>query len=289
MLGADNPGGPTVHNMGKTLAVIAFVTFSLTSAAARAQTCGPGNPLDHICQSQAAVADTLTDIQASVGECTALDTGVADLQSSVDGLQSSVDGLQSSVDGLQTSVDGLQTSVDGLQTRADGLQTSVDALSGRVGEISQALEAHAAAAHPFWTSPLWLVHEGASTTSVNALNLGADEVEVVFAFFNADGTVNSTFSTSRLVAPGGDSTIFLDDRGVDPAQHGWFAVLSSGPIQVDGYVDFGRGDAALSREYGMRTLSFTPVGCEEDPSTWPKTNAPFLCSFIDRELTRLWP
>ena len=249
----------------------AFVlSFEVGSASAQGM-CGPGDPFNQICTGQAEIAESL-----------------ADLRSDVSDLDARVSSTATDLGELESRVALVQAGVDAIATTAGRLESSVAGLAGAVDRVSANLDAHTAAAHQFWTSPTWLVLEGTTTTQVTALNLGTEEVEVVFTFFDRDGRVNGEFSTNRLLPSGASITILLDDRGIDPPQHGWFAVTASGPVQVDGYTDFERGDPALAREYSQRTLIFYPVDCRPDPATWASTQAPYLCSFIDRELTRLW-
>ena len=243
--------------MKTPLLTIAALTLSASTALAQS-VCGPGNPLDQICAEQDDIRTTLTEIGGAVS-----------------GTATDLSALEARLGALQASVDALTATLSRLDSGVAALRSDLGALSGDVGNVADtadriddSLDAHRAAAHKFWVSPLWQVLEGASTTQVTALNLGSDEVEVVFTFFDRDGVINRTFSTSRLVPAGASITIQLDDRGIDPAQHGWFAVTAAGPVQVDGYVDFGRGDRALSREYTRRTLRFIPADCRPDPATW---------------------
>jgi hypothetical protein len=256
-----------------------FNTFSLATVAiflsiigpAFAQTCGPGNPLDNICTEQAEISASL-----------------AQLQDDVDDLDAGVSGTVTDLSVLDTKITDMQSDIDALGAAASRLESSLSELGVVFDRIDSNLEAHRAAAHKFWTSPLWEVLEGASTTEVTVLNLGMEEVEVVFTFFNRDGVINRRFSTNRLLPGGASITLDLDDRGVSHAEFGWFAVTASGPVQVDGFINLSRGELALSRQYSERTLRFYPIDCKRDPATWPSTNAPYLCDFIDRELRRLW-
>jgi hypothetical protein len=264
--------------MMKSLLVTVGGLLLGTGSALAQGVCGPGNPLDRICEEQSAMRESLTDLGSDVA-----------------GLEASITSTATDLSELDVRVSALQASLNALSAVASRLESAVSSLAARVGSVAEAvarveanLDAHRAAAHKFWISPAWEVLEGASTTRVTALNLGSVEVEVVFTFFDRDGRINSTFSTSRLLPAGASITILLDDRGIDPPQHGWFAVTASGPVQVEGYSDFGRGDRALTREYARRTLRFEAVDCRRDPATWPTTRAPYLCDFIDRELTRLW-
>lgn len=138
------------------------------------------------------------------------------------------------------------------------------------------------AAHKFWVSPEWSVLEGGATTRVTALNLGTEEVEVVFNFFDRDGTLNSTFTTTRVLPAGASIEVALSDRGVTSPVFGWFAATASGPILLDGERVFVRSDGLTER-----TMPFHPVGCTSDPASWAGTGAPWLCSYIARELSRL--
>jgi hypothetical protein len=111
-----------------------------------------------------------------------------------------------------------------------------------------------------WISPRWLVLEGTSTTKIQAFNPSFDtEVLVEFNFYDRDGILDSTFTTSRFLPPRSTIQVVLDDRGITSSRFGWVQLNSSGPILPEGEMNFTRGTAGVDRSDAIRNMPWYPV------------------------------